>query len=384
MAMTNLRAQITFTMPEELKARLAAAEVKLKAASKRLQDAACKNPWVVVGRTTIDGTPQQVSDMLNVSSEWSGDAEHNIDLFMRSPTPWLIGGRYLLPKSSRINSHGDIATAIIRCDIVRRQSEIDAEKVSALTSAYDKVATDVRPALGACPECGPHGNAGRVLLASTWVACTVCAGGKPGDAFGAVKAADDSLPFGLDRMTVDDVRSAMRTRLTSMMEQREIVAHTKDAKFEGFVVPTASEVNAAMSASLIAEGASNEVAQAGVRAFMQALDNDAVAGFHVPTRAELANYLETEYQKSVHLMQVPADVLLGATPSAFDELRNSITALRHPCQDGAWEGFIAHDDGSFECRRCSKAIVEAKTLGSIETLQRWQPAYFAPSFLVGS
>ncbi|HEY8377464.1 MAG TPA: hypothetical protein VIK91_13305 [Nannocystis sp.] len=38
-----------------------------------------------------------------------------------------------------------------------------------------------------CPECGPHGNRWRVVLAFSEVACTVCAGGVPSDAFGLVQ-----------------------------------------------------------------------------------------------------------------------------------------------------------------------------------------------------
>lgn len=280
MAMTNLRAHVTFTMTEERKARLAAAVVKAKAAIEKLQDSVCNDPWVVVGRTTIDGTFKQVRDAFGGPWESVDDMRYAL----ASGDVFDVGGRSLRVEAKEVHDGGAV---VVACEIVRRLSECcmycDEEhlthdqrnlhagecdacrrNIESKLRRHDPAIAQEHPS-STCHECGPHGNAGRVLLASTWVACTVCAGGKPGDAFGAVEAADDPLPFGLDRMTVDNVRSAMRTHLTSMMEQRELVAHAGDAKFAGFVVPTASEVNAALSANLVAEGASIE---AGVQAIV--------------------------------------------------------------------------------------------------------------------
>lgn len=175
------------------------------------------DPWVKVGTTTIDGTVMQVATMLEASA-WGppvndDEAEAHIDNFVHCGGPWLIGGRYLLPKGSHIN--GNLGTALIRCDIVRRQSEIDAEHVSRVTAEFHK---DDAYAVPVCPECGPHGNRGEVLLASSWAKCTTCAGGKPGDLWGEVKEN-----------------------------------------------PTAT----ALSSALIADGASPEAVEAGVQAFSE-------------------------------------------------------------------------------------------------------------------
>lgn len=148
------------------------------------------DPWVKVGTTTIDGTVMQVATMLEASA-WGppvndDEAEAHIDNFVHCGGPWLIGGRYLLPKGSHIN--GNLGTALIRCDIVRRQSEIDAEHVSRVTAEFHK---DDAYAAPVCPECGPHGNRGDVLLASSWAKCTTCAGGKPGDRWGEVKPSEE-------------------------------------------------------------------------------------------------------------------------------------------------------------------------------------------------
>lgn len=154
------------------------------------------DPWVVVGTTTLDGTIMQVATMLDASG-WGpplteSEAESAIDLFMkqdeRHHEPWLVGGRCLRARGCHIN--GGRGTALIRCDIVRRQSEIDAEQCAELAAMARKIDEEEladylsRPP---CSECGPHGNAGEVLLASTWVRCTLCGGGKSGDAFGAVE-----------------------------------------------------------------------------------------------------------------------------------------------------------------------------------------------------
>lgn len=138
------------------------------------------DPWVAIGRATIDGTYADINRMFGVDAVGK----------TTSLGPTMIGGRMLVATGWHLNKALG-GEALVFCDIVRRQSEIDAER-KAHIDFVSKWAADpwrLRPTMRqqACPECGPHGNAGRVLLASTWVACTVCAGGKPGDAFGIVE-----------------------------------------------------------------------------------------------------------------------------------------------------------------------------------------------------
>lgn len=188
------------------------------------------DPWVKVGTTTIDGTLAQVKSCME-ESDPDRDVESAIDAFVRAGAanlPWMIGGRHLLALGSHINSHA--GTALIRCDIVRRQSEIEAEQqekaAERLTIAVERYEA-LHPTI--CPECGPHGNRGEVLLASSWAKCTTCAGGKTGDLWGEVKT------------------------------------------------PGPATAQEALSSALIAEGASSEVAQAGVRAFVGALNKPAMS-----------------------------------------------------------------------------------------------------------
>lgn len=129
------------------------------------------DPWVVVGTTTIDGTFAQVYEALAISPwphMWSYDTEAAVDHFMQSDEPWLIGGRYLRGVGSHLNSHDE--TAIIRCQVVRRQSDLDAE-IRELARQNEQAELVPRPT---CGECGPHGNDGRVLLLESWVDCTTC------------------------------------------------------------------------------------------------------------------------------------------------------------------------------------------------------------------
>lgn len=173
------------------------------------------DPWVKVGTTTIDGSVAQVGEMLRVlKAESHRDA---IDAFLQADEPWLIGGRYLQAKRSHIDSHDN--TALIRCDIVRRQSEIDEEEMIDEEVAYQAqrraMPAAIRPP---CPECGPHGNAGEVLLASTWVRCTLCGGGKSGDAFGAVAEAQE-----LPRIEVE-IQAVGVDALANLQRYQEVVA----------------------------------------------------------------------------------------------------------------------------------------------------------------
>lgn len=165
------------------------------------------DPWVKVGTTTLDGTIMQVATLLDVSG-WGpplteSEAENAIDLFMKQDEryhePWLVGGRHLRGRASHVNASS--GTALVRCDVVRRQSEIDAEMIATVAQACNEIAATLKPT---CPECGPHGNRGEVLLASSWAKCTTCAGGKPGDLWGEVKA-EDAAPAKRHVLAIGDL-----------------------------------------------------------------------------------------------------------------------------------------------------------------------------------
>lgn len=146
------------------------------------------DPWVKVGTTTIDGNMKQVYEVLGVSPwPWlcASDTTGAINHFMRAEQPWLIGGRHLRGVGSHWDAQAD--TAVIHCDVVRRRSEIDAEHQRGKADgeckscgALDCLSTHgtcsrcCDRAENPCPECGPHGNAGRVLLLESWVDCTTC------------------------------------------------------------------------------------------------------------------------------------------------------------------------------------------------------------------
>ncbi len=176
------------------------------------------DPWVVVGTTTIDGTWSQVDEMLGFTNLVDDDV-------------FFLGGRHVRPREHVAESYAAKTggVKVVVCDIVRRQSEIDAEE-AAQRANIPEVLRRLRASgynisdRATCPECGPHGNRGEVLLASSWAKCTTCAGGKTGDLWGEVKT------------------------------------------------PGPATAQEALSSALIAEGASSEVAQAGVRAFVGALN----------------------------------------------------------------------------------------------------------------
>lgn len=137
------------------------------------------DPWVKVGTTTIDGLISHVVERIG------GDAN---DL-MGWRTPRLIGGQMLVGHEFGATQDGMV---VMRCDIVRRKSEIDAEQKARTEEARQRllaIKANLRKPF--CPECGPHGNRGEVLLASSWAKCTTCAGGKPGDLWGEVKPSEE-------------------------------------------------------------------------------------------------------------------------------------------------------------------------------------------------
>jgi hypothetical protein len=149
--------------------------------------------WITIGTATIDGTPAQINAMFGTSVV--GETT--------SVGPRTVGGRMLRVTGFHLNVNLS-GCAVVFCDIVRRQSEIDAEaRVRPCVNCEDAPvdaggtfceactadlhASEAKPT---CPECGPHGNRGRVQLNFIEVACTTCAGGVPGDAFGVVEQID--------------------------------------------------------------------------------------------------------------------------------------------------------------------------------------------------
>lgn len=222
------------------------------------------DPWVKVGTTTIDGTLVDIANVLDVSSwpiNWDRDAVAAIDMFMRAQEPWLVGGRHLVAQRSHVNEHA--GTAIIHCDIVRRQSKIEAEGAAKQAEFDREVATmearDYPHGLPRppCPECGPHGNRGEVLLASSWAKCTTCAGGKSGDLWGEVKADKPPLRiWGVDvnaNPSYEELRAAMSNHLKDFEiasgirapDGRSFMDARREALLvqlgQGFKVPTLAE-----------------------------------------------------------------------------------------------------------------------------------------------
>lgn len=114
-----------------------------------------RDPWVVVGTTTIDGPLKSILKTTSNLLDWD--------------EPRMIGGRWL--RFKRLDGPTDVTLVV--CDIVRRQSEIDAEMIASVVPVCNELAVTMR-AVDPCPECGPHGNSGRVLLLESWVDCTTC------------------------------------------------------------------------------------------------------------------------------------------------------------------------------------------------------------------
>lgn len=150
--------------------------------SKPLHAAIKTDPWIKVGTTTIDGDLKAIAAMFGTD---------DINKVIKHKDVRRVGGRDLQPTWWETNR----GTGLVFCDIVRRQYEIDAEArlhpcVNCETPTDMMFCADCTKAAKAaeppCPECGPHGNRGRVALAFSEVACTTCAGGVPGDAFGRV------------------------------------------------------------------------------------------------------------------------------------------------------------------------------------------------------
>ena len=115
--------------------------------------------WVVVGRTTIDGTRKAIAQIVG--------CELHKSLTRHMTTPRFVGGRWL-----RGVNYCEADAATIRvfvCDVVRPAAEAEAE--AERKAEADAAQGAKRPQ---CPECGPHGGKGMVELLESWVPCRTC------------------------------------------------------------------------------------------------------------------------------------------------------------------------------------------------------------------
>jgi hypothetical protein len=216
-----------------------------------------RDPWIVVGTTTIDGPWSQVDEMLGFANLVDDDV-------------FLLGGRHVRPREYVADSYaakvGDVKVVV--CDIVRSQSEIDAEQRAEFAIMARKIDEEEladyfsRPT---CPECGPHGNAGRVLGADLWYPCTLCAGGRPGDMHEVQR----------ETRVVEVAPGAewpKRGGLQGFPDDMFSIPQPPSPLAGPFTITITAETDAAETA-LIAGGASSEVAQQGVRSFLGALNH---------------------------------------------------------------------------------------------------------------
>jgi len=128
------------------------------------------DPWVVVGRMTIDGTADEVARIVGAPDRRS------IMKHAGGKEPIYVGGRWI--RSDGIHREAGRDTVVLTCAVVRRLSEVDAERSERLAAEASRTflaALDTGRPL--CPECGPHGNRGLVLLLESTVPCTLCGEG---------------------------------------------------------------------------------------------------------------------------------------------------------------------------------------------------------------
>jgi hypothetical protein len=213
-------------------------------------------PWIVIGTTTLDGlTDEQFTAATNTSL--------TIDDVIRSGQPFPLGGRALIAKGVRTFS----GTTMLFCDIVRRQSEIDAERFAHEQAIVNGL---MRVHMGnhQCPECGPHGNRGRVQLNFIEVACTVCAGGVSGDAFGMVEEPGPTVEEACDELAI-------------------MIGRPDD---DWFGAPN----HAAVRRQEFVEAAREHmVSMKPTTIQSDAMTGRAPSGFKMPTPAEFDNYMKT-------------------------------------------------------------------------------------------
>jgi hypothetical protein len=238
-----------------------------------MRNDATSDPWVVVGRTTIDG------DLKSVAAMFETD---DIDELIQHESVHRIHGSYLRPTWWESRCGVDI----VCCDIVRRQSEIEAEQRAELKAMARKIDDEeladylAKP----CPECGPHGNAGRVLLLESWVDCTTC---RPSPEERA------NIVLGIDTSKADAALSNYSLTIGGMtFDEVELKPRAADYG-PGITIPNTPSIPMKFDPPGHKPG-----------------------GFQVPGLAELAKYIETQREAVYSALGVPREVLFGDQSSA--------------------------------------------------------------------
>lgn len=139
------------------------------------------DPWVTVGTTAVDGTLPELAEAFNVPACAVGASVAGL---VEGGHVVEVRGRNLRPLEWVNLGNG---CGLVHCDVVRRKSEVDADAplgkadgecrscgMFDCMSTHGTCARCCDRAENPCPECGPHGNAGRVLLLESWVDCTTC------------------------------------------------------------------------------------------------------------------------------------------------------------------------------------------------------------------
>lgn len=225
------------------------------------------DPWVVVGTTAVDGTLDALAEAFNVPACAVGASVHGL---IEGGHVVDVRGRHLRPMEWVPPQDG---AATVVCDVVRRQSEVTASwhaAGEAIGRAYAKAHPQK-----ACPECGPHGNAGRVLLLESWVDCTTC---RPRPAHLVVDGGDgQSLTIDLEKDAIEVPRGKVSVKIKTVDKASDKL------RAAGFAYPTAADVRLSLPTPVesreylghalktFTPPTMSEVAQEGVRAFMEAL-----------------------------------------------------------------------------------------------------------------
>lgn len=235
------------------------------------------DPWVQIGTTAIDGTDAELAAAFNVVPGAVGPCIHGL---IEGGHVVEVRGRHLRPIEWVDDHHG---CRLVHCDIVRRQSEIDAEMATAVSMFSDALSVTMH-AKSACPECGPHGNAGRVLLLESWVDCTTC---RP-------TAAALSRELIADGASAAVVAEGVRAFMSVLRHDPAVAEYHPP-------VPVTITYN-------------ND----GIRTGMQMLDK-AMSGLAVPTAATYANYLEAVRQGIIEATPLDGQVILddGKTVATY-------------------------------------------------------------------
>lgn len=126
------------------------------------------DPWVVVGRTTIDGTAEEVARIVGAPDK------RTIMKHAGGEEPVHVGGQWIRADGIGRDTRRD--SVVLTCEVVRRRSEIDAEQRAQAEAELVAAGLAAMEAVGrpTCPECGPHGNRGLVFLVESAVPCLSC------------------------------------------------------------------------------------------------------------------------------------------------------------------------------------------------------------------